>query len=105
MAFAVFGPGWRYQESLDLNHHFLNGGGGGKATLAWPGGWLERRKIKRSINICQTLKCKFPACGPVGTQTFIITFLGRSAKGGGWCGGSREEVGRKVVLPYLKHFG
>lgn len=43
------------------------------------GGCIEYgKKIKRPINICQTLKCKFLVCGPVGTKSSIITFLGRA---------------------------
>lgn len=88
------------------NHHFLSGGGGGggRKGQQGQGGWLERKKIKRPINICQTLKCKFPACGPVETQSFIITSLGRRAEGGGL---ERGRVGRKeaMVFPYLEHLG
>lgn len=70
-------------------HHFLDlylvqcreqGGGGGRQGWEWV---VEGKKeIKRPINICQTLKCKSLACGPVGTKSSIITFLGRAPEVG-----------------------
>lgn len=89
-----------------LGHHFLGLylvqcrelGGGGGGRQGW--GWVVKGKkeIKRPINICQTLKCKSFACGPVGAKSSIITFLGRVQEG-------KEKIKHSFSLYKVFWFG
>lgn len=63
---------WSFLRSVPGTMWNLMGGegGGGKAGR----GWAEERKIKRTINISQTLKCKSFVCVPLGPNLLLPPF-------------------------------
>lgn len=76
----------------------------GQPFLAWR--VAREEKDQKAYKYLSNFKMQIPCLWPSWDSIFHYHLSGKKHQGrrlGG--GGSREEVGWKVVLPYLKHFG